>query len=135
MTSTKTTDSDQDIPQDKLCQMWKQQDDFMRLLTEKRDFPTFPVELTTKSGQKFIADTVHHCADELHEARQHLKNSKAHRASDVSGIDTEAYLEELVDAQHLLFEVVIASGFSMEDFFKKYIAKGAVNVERINSGY
>ena len=74
MTSTKTTDSDQDIPQDKLCQMWKQQDDFMRLLTEKRDFPTFPVELTTKSGKKFIAGTVHHCAVDLHEARQHLKN-------------------------------------------------------------
>jgi thymidine phosphorylase len=122
-------------PQDKLSQMWQQQADFMKLLTEKRDFPVFPVELTTKAGQKFIAETVHHCADELHEARQHLKNSKAHRVSDVAGIDVEAYLEELVDAQHLLFEVVIASGFSVDEFFNKYIAKGKVNVERINNGY
>ena len=120
---------------DRFVEMWNQQKSFMDLLVKERGFPQFPVDLSTKVGQKFITDTMHHCTDELHEARQHLKNAKTHRLTQVTDIDRSAYLEELNDAFHLFLEVVIASGFSIDELFESYIEKGKVNVERIVKGY
>lgn len=115
--------------------MWQDQERFMELLVEKRGFPRFPVDLTSKAGQKLIADASHHCADELHEARQHLKNSKSHRVTEIKEIDREAFIEELIDAQHLLFEVFIAAGISRKEMYEAYMKKGVTNYSRILSGY
>lgn len=121
-------------PYDRLVQMFEQQEKFMRLLQEKRNFPDFPVDLTSKAGHKFLKTISYECADELHEARQHLKN-KDHRATVINDIDREAYVEELVDALHFFFEIVIASGISVDELFAAYIKKGDVNVQRINNDY
>ena len=122
-------------PQDRLSRMWEQQVDFMKLLQQERNFPEFPTDLSSKKGQKFLDDIRHHCQDELHEAAQHLKNSKSHRATEIPEIDREAFLEELVDALHLYFELVIASGISLEELVEAYLQKGRVNVDRIKNGY
>lgn len=121
-------------PYDKLVQMFSQQERFMQLLQEKRNFPAFPVDLTSKAGQKFLKTISYECADELHEARQHLKN-KDHRATHIKDIDREAYVEELVDALHFFFEIVIASGISVDELYEAYIKKGEINVQRINGDY
>jgi hypothetical protein len=120
---------------DQLAIMWHDQIDFMHLLQEKRGFPQFPTDITSKQGQKFLNDIRHHIMDELFEAGQHLKNAKSHRATELPDVDREAYKEELVDALHLYFELVIASGISLEELVKAYLDKGAVNVARIESGY
>ncbi len=114
--------------------MWNDQEQFMRLLQEKRGFPEFPVDLSSKAGQKFIKQISYETADELHEARQHLKQ-KDHRAADVGSVDREEYVEELSDALHFYFELVIASGISKEELFAAYMKKGLENVRRINTGY
>lgn len=119
---------------DKLAKMMEQQEKFMRLLQEKRGFPSFPVDLTSKTGQKFLKTISYECADELHESRQHLKN-KDHRATHIKDIDREAYVEELVDALHFFFEIVIASGISVDELYDAYIKKGDINVNRINNDY
>lgn len=119
---------------DKLAKMMEQQEKFMRLLQEKRGFPPFPVDLTSKAGQKFLKTISYECADELHESRQHLKN-KDHRATHIKDIDREAYVEELVDALHFFFEIVIASGISVDELYDAYIKKGETNVQRINGDY
>ena len=121
-------------PYDRLVRMFAQQEKFMQLLQEKRGFPEFPVDLTSKVGQKFLKTISYECADELHEARQHLKN-KDHRATHFKDIDREAYVEELVDALHFFFEIVIASGISVDELFEAYIKKGEINVQRINGDY
>lgn len=120
---------------DKFSTMWSQQEDFMKLLQKKRGFPNFPVDMTTKEGQKLLKDITHHMMDELFEAAQHLKNAKSHRATELPHVDRDAYKEELADALHLFFELVIASGISIDELYDTYIAKGIINVSRINGGY
>ncbi len=120
---------------DRLYAMWEQQERFMRLLQTKRGFPEFPTDLTTKKGQQFLKDIRNHLMEELFEAGQHLKNAKSHRATDIPEIDREAYKEELVDALHLYLELVIASGIGLEELVEAYLAKGEVNVKRIETGY
>lgn len=120
---------------DKLEMMWSQQEEFMRLLQKTRNFPEFPVELSSKTGQKLLKDISHHAMDELFEAGQHLKNAKSHRVTDVPGIDRDAYIEEIVDAVHLIFELAIASGISVKELYEAYMKKGEINNCRIMSGY
>lgn len=120
---------------DKLSDMWEQQREFMKLLQEKRGFPEFPTDLTSKPGQKFIKDISHHMMDEMFEACQHLKNAKSHRATEIKEIDREAFKEELCDALHLYIELCIAAGITLEELYDAYMAKGRVNIQRIENGY
>ena len=121
--------------EDKLLTMWKQQHEFMLLLQKKRNFPKFPVDIKSREGQKFLKNIAYECMDELFEANKELKNSKSHRITEISALDRSAYIEELVDAQHFLFEIVIASGISIDEFYDSYISKGDKNTTRIESGY
>lgn len=120
---------------DKLQQMWDQQFSFMKLLQDKRGFPSFPVDMKSKTGQKFLKSITHECMGELFEANQELKNSKGHRATEISEIDRDAYIEELVDSLHFFFEIVIASGVSLDELYDAYMKKGEINFQRIENGY
>jgi hypothetical protein len=120
---------------DKLQNMWEQQHSFMKLLQEKRGFPDFPVDIKTKPGQKFLKGITHECMGELFEANQELKNSKNHRATEISEIDRDAYIEELIDSLHFFFEILIASGISLDEMYEAYMKKGEKNVDRIINGY
>jgi hypothetical protein len=120
---------------DKLQEMWEQQKQFMELLRQQRDFPPFPVDPTSKSGQKLLKGITHECMHELFEANQTLKNSKDHRATDVKEFDREHYVEELVDALHYFFEIAILSGITLDELHDSYMKKGETNVNRIKNGY
>lgn len=122
-------------PPDRLKRMWDQQVAFMLLLQERRGFPEFPTDVASKKGQQFLKDIRNHLMEELFEAGQHLKNAKSHRATEIPDVDREAYLEELVDALHLYFELVIASGITLDELTQAYLKKGDVNFERIKGGY
>ena len=121
--------------QDKLEVMWKLQDEFMKLLSKKRTFPQYPVDLVTKKGQQELRTISYHCMQEIFEAIQHLKNSKEHRATNVSEFDRSNFVEELCDAQHFLIELLIMAGVTADEFFSVYVNKHAVNVDRIENGY
>jgi hypothetical protein len=120
---------------DRLQEMWDQQFAFMKLLQEKRSWPDFPTDISSKKGQKFLKDITHHVMDELFEAGQHLKNAKSHRATEIPEVDKDAYTEELVDALHLFLELVIVSGITLDELFHAYMKKGIVNKNRIENGY
>lgn len=120
---------------DKLQEMWEQQQKFMELLQSHREFPKFPVDMKSKPGQKFLKGITHECMHELFEANLLLKNSKDHRATDVSEFNREEYVEELVDALHYFIEIAICSGVSMEELYEAYMKKGQTNINRIVSGY
>jgi hypothetical protein len=112
-----------DISNDQFKLMWDQQHEFMKLLKEKRNFPEFPVDVTSKQGQKLLDDITFHIMKELFESNQHLKNSKSHRITNVPDFDRSAYIEELVDAFHLQLEICIAAGITREEFFEAYMKK------------
>jgi len=120
---------------DRFSQMWEQQLSFMKLLQEKRNFPQFPADITSKQGQQFLKDIRNHLMEELFEAGQHLKNAKSHRATELPEVDREAYIEELVDALHLYIELVIASGVTVDELHEAYMKKGNINFDRIKGGY
>lgn len=120
---------------DRFQKMWQQQYEFMLLLKERRSFPNFPVDLSTKEGQKFLKSVTYECMGELFEANQELKNSKSHRATDVKELNRDAYVEELVDVLHYLLEIVIASGISIDEFYDAYMDKGKINTLRIKGDY
>jgi len=120
---------------DRFKQMWDQQESFMYLLQNKRNFPQFPADITSKVGQQFLKNIRNHLMEELFEAGLHLKNAKSHRITELPEIDREAYIEELVDALHLYFELVIASGVTIEELYDAYMKKGEINTQRILSGY
>lgn len=120
---------------DKLREMWIQQEAFMKLLQKERSFPNYPVDPTSKFGQKFLKGITHECMHELFEANLLLKNSKDHRVTDVTEFDRDSYVEELVDALHYFFEIAILSGVSLDELHRAYMKKGQVNIERIEGGY
>lgn len=124
-----------DVSKDRLKSLFDQQDDFMKLLCEKRNFPVYPVDLTSKTGQRFIKGIAYETMGELFEAVQELKNSKDHRVTKINDLDHAAFLEEVVDAAHYFFELVIAAGISSDEFYDAYIQKGNKNVDRILNGY
>ncbi len=119
----------------KLEKMFEQQKEFMELLQSRRNFPRFPVDMTTKLGQKFLKGITHECMHELFEANQILKNSKDHRATSVEDFDKDSYVEELSDALHYFFEIAILSGISIDELYHAYMEKGKINVDRIEGGY
>lgn len=118
-----------------LHKMWDQQVEFMRLLQKKRNFPEFPVDLSSKKGQQFLNDIRNHLMEELFEAGQHLKNAKSHRVTELPQVDRDAYKEELADVLHLYFELLIASGITLDEIVETYMTKGEINVARINNNY
>jgi hypothetical protein len=120
---------------DKLKNMWDQQEEFMRLLQKERKFPQFPVDIKSKTGQQQLKQIRNHLFEELFEAGQHLKNDKNHRITNIPNVNKQEYIEELVDAAHLYFELLIMSGISINEFYDAYMKKGDINVNRIKNGY
>jgi hypothetical protein len=120
---------------DMLNQMFSQQREFMNLLKEKRNFPEFPVDLSTKQGQKFVKSISHECMHELFESVQLLSDSKDHKNSLSGDFNKEKFLEELADVTHYLIEIFILTGISPEQIYEAYMKKGEINNDRINNGY
>ena len=120
---------------DKLDDMYNQQRDFNYLLRDDRGYPDFPLDLKEKKNQQILKGLAHECMHELFEANHLLKNSKNHRVTEVKEFDREAYKEELVDALHYFFGIVIYSGITAEELHEAFMKKGAINVQRLKSGY
>lgn len=120
---------------DRLTVMFDEQVEFMRLLQEKRAFPHFPVDLSTKHGQKFVKEMSHECMHEMFEAIHLLTDSKDHRLSRTNDFNREKFLEEMSDALHYFIEVCALIGISADDLFEAYTKKGRININRISSGY
>lgn len=121
--------------ENQLKTMWDQQEEFVKLLQQKRKFPEFPVDISSKSGQQFLDSLNYQIIKELVESGQHLKNCKSHRSTEIVDFDFDAYVEELADSIHFLFELCIYAGITRDKFVEIYLSKGEKNCERINSGY
>lgn len=124
-----------DNKDDNLCMIFSEQQKFMELLQRERNFPKFPVDISTKDGQKLLKEITHECMHELFEAVHLLRNSKSHRKTNISEFDRDAFMEELADALHYLVELFIVAGISPEELYKAYMKKGTINFARILSNY
>lgn len=120
---------------DRLASMFTQQADFMDLLHRYRDFPEWPVDLTSKQGQQACREAALGGIEEWFEALKHLKNWKKHRASEVREVDRAEFLEEMCDALHYFVEVALLADVTPEELFEAYWKKGETNKRRIAEGY
>lgn len=118
-----------------LTELFQAQENFMKLLQEKRNFPQHPIDLSTKAGQRFVKEISHDCMHEMFEAIQLLVDSKPHRNTLVGTFDREAFLEELADVLHYFLEISILVGITPVELYKAYMKKGTINFARILENY
>lgn len=123
------------MSQDRLQQIFDEQEAFMHLLQHKRGFPDFPVNLDSKESQKQLKLIAYDAMGELHEAVAELKNSKDHRATTLDSVDRAAFIEEIVDTVKFVTEIMVLAGVSSDEFFDAFLAKTHINTQRIEEGY
>lgn len=97
----------------------------MDMLVEHDRLPEYPVDLTTKQGQRLIKEYVWNAVAELAEASQTLRN-RNHVIKDVPELDFKHYLEELGDAFAFFMEVCILSNISPEMLYDEYVRKNMI---------
>jgi len=119
---------------DKLDKAFALQREFMTMLVEHDKFPEFPVDLSTKPGQRFVKECTFNCIAELMEATVVLKN-KMHRLSDDTEVDIPHYREEIGDAYAFLMEICILSGMSAQDLYDEFARKNSIVRNRLAEGY
>lgn len=119
---------------DKLEKAFTKQREFMDMLREHDRLPEFPVDLTTKPGQRIIRETILNLIEELMESSFCLRN-KMHRLTEATELDFEHYREELGDAFAYFIEVCIMSNISAEDLYVEYSRKNLIVKKRLVDGY
>jgi hypothetical protein len=122
---------------DKLDEMFKLQDAFMKRLADIHDgFPSnWPLDLTQKKNQIECKDLVFNSMQELFEAVCELKNSKKHRQTDVKECDRTRFCEECVDAFKFFLELLIFVGITPDEFYQSYCEKDRVINQRLDEKY
>lgn len=122
------------MEKDRLEQMFELQSEFMELLKEHDRMPEWPVDLTSKSGQRLLKEVIYNTIEELMEASMTLRN-KIHRLTDVRILDREHYVEELGDSFAYFLEICILSGITPEEIFQEYKKKNGTVKGRLIKGY
>lgn len=122
------------VNQDMLEESFERQRQFMDELVVNDRLPKYPVDITTKPGQRLIKETIFNLAEELFEASYTLKN-RMHRLTDARDLDVDHYREEIGDAFAYFLEVCILSGITPDDLYKEYCRKNAIVTERLRKGY
>jgi len=123
---------------DKLEKMFELREEFMEILSEAlpESHPTeWPLDLADKKNQQFLRDVGTRGIEEIWEMMRELRNWKPHRQTNIQEFDRENFLEEFVDGLNYLFSVLIFSGFTADDLFRKYVEKDEVIRDRIKKGY
>ncbi len=121
-------------PNDMLEQVWKLQTDFMEELKSNDKMPEWPVDLTSKPGQRLVKETIFNMMEELMEASYTLKN-RMHRLTDARLVDMDHFREEIGDAFAYFLEVCILSGLTPTELFNQFKKKNAVVFNRLKNGY
>lgn len=127
-----------EICHDKLTRMFKMRENFMHSLrvAHPGTYPiSWPVDVTQKDNQRLCRDLALHGVEEIFEATAHLKNAKSHRTSEITDIDRDAMLEEMVDAFNYFLSMLILMGFTEQNLFDMFVKKDGIIHERLTNGY
>jgi len=119
---------------DRLDQIFERQKALMGKLIENDKLPEYPVDITSKFGQRQVKELVFAMIEELTEGTYILKN-RPHRFTDHQDVDFAHFREELGDALAYFIEICIFAGISPNELFEEYCRKNAVVQKRITEGY
>ena len=122
---------------DRLTEIFSKREDFMLLIKEKykNAYPSWPVDISSKSNQALLRETALKGVEEMFEALGHLKNWKPHRETEVPEINREEFLEEIVDAFNYFYSLIILMGVDVEEFYQAFNKKDEIIKERLVKGY
>lgn len=115
---------------DKFDKAFTLQREFMDMLVEYDRLPEYPVDLTTKQGQRLIKEYVSNTIFELSEAAQTLRN-RNHVIKDVPELDFDHYIEELGDAFAFFMEICILSNITPDQMYNEYRRKNQIVRQRL----
>ena len=117
--------------------MWRRQTMLMMRYDEieaKNGFPVAPfTNLDDPKVQLRIKEYMWRTVEELGEAANELHNKPWKTTP--TPTDKTHFKEEIVDAWHFFLEMVIYSGFTMEEFVTFYLKKSEVNKFRQRTDY
>jgi NTP pyrophosphatase (non-canonical NTP hydrolase) len=119
---------------DMLEDIFERQTRFMEELRANDRLPEWPIDLTTKPGQRLIKETIFNAIEELAEASYTLKN-RMHRLTDDRALDLDHYKEELGDTLAYFIEICVLSGIDAKELFNEYKRKNQIVLDRIRNGY
>jgi NTP pyrophosphatase (non-canonical NTP hydrolase) len=119
---------------DKLEQIFDRQRQLMDELIRGDKLPEYPVDITSKYGQRQIKELTWAMVEEMAEASYILKN-RSHRFTDHTDVDFAHFKEELGDALAYFIEICIFAGISPQELFDEYCVKNAVVKKRVKDGY
>lgn len=120
--------------QDRLEQIFIKQKELMDALVNGERLPSYPIDITTKYGQRQIKELTWAMVEEMAEASYILKN-RSHRFTDHRDVDFAHFKEELGDALAYFIEICIFAGISPQELFEEYCVKNAVVKKRVQEGY
>lgn len=122
---------------DKLDKMFELRKAYMSALQEKHPNQLLvqPIDLANKKTQQQLRDLALRGVEEIFEALQHFKNSKAHRVTENTEFDQDAFTEEMVDAFNYFLSLLILVDVTPDKLFEKYVYKDNVIHNRIKSNY
>jgi NTP pyrophosphatase (non-canonical NTP hydrolase) len=123
-----------EVKPDMLEDCFKRQEEFMHILKDADKLPEWPIDISSKYGQRMIKEIVWNMVEEMAEASFILKN-RAHRFTDHTDVDFEHFKEELGDAFAYFMEICIMSGISPKELHEEYCRKNAVVKTRAEEGY
>jgi len=120
---------------DKLDKIFLKQKEFMDMLVEHDKFPEYPLDLSTKPGQRFFKETAFNLLEELMEASFTLKN-RMHKLSDDTEVDWAHFREELcADTLAYFIELCILAGITPTQLYDEYDTKNQIVKKRLADGY
>jgi NTP pyrophosphatase (non-canonical NTP hydrolase) len=128
-------DSDPTNPQvDKLDDMYTRQRELMDALIAGDKLPEYPVDITSKYGQRQIKELTFAMIEEMTEGTYILKN-RSHRFTDHTDVDFAHFREELGDALAYFLEICIFAGISPAELYEEYCRKNFIVKKRVTDGY
>lgn len=119
---------------DTLKDAFRRQKELMELLIRGDKLPEYPVDITSKYGQKLIKELIWAMVEEMAEASFILKN-RSHRFTDHTDVDFAHFKEELADAFSYFMEICIYAGISHDELFAEYCRKNFIVKKRVEEGY
>ena len=122
---------------DKLEEMFKLREEFMQLLCERFSgyYPRWPIDLSKKESQTLVRDTTLRGVEEIFESLAELKNAKPHRQTEISQLDRDAFLEEMVDGLNYFFTTLKLVGVTPDELHEAYLKKHDLICRRLIDGY
>jgi NTP pyrophosphatase (non-canonical NTP hydrolase) len=119
---------------DRLELIFLKQRELMDQLILSDKLPEYPVDITSKHGQRQIKELTWAMVEEMAEASYILKN-RAHRFTDRTDVDFAHFKEELADALAYFIEICVFANISPAELFEEYCAKNILVKKRIQDRY